>query len=217
MTTPTTRSFLRAAALVSIAFLAACSDTAGSDGGTDTPIVDASGDTASDIATDRADVTMDTAMDVAEDVPVSDTPATDAPVIDSPAPDAPVRDASHDDANDASSSCSPSQPCHPYFCGCGSCNPADIICVSDSRSCPLACPISCPELATTVCECTGGSCAVVHSDGGTASDGGGGTAGSSCMGDGDCMSGLLCCYPCGIPGCTNQCMAPMGGHCPLFP
>lgn len=33
-----------------------------------------------------------------------------------------------------------------------------------------------------------------------------------------CPAGLLCCYPCGIPGCQNRCMPPASnGHCPLFP
>jgi hypothetical protein len=34
-----------------------------------------------------------------------------------------------------------------------------------------------------------------------------------------CAPGLLCCYPCGIPGCQNQCMQPdpNTNMCPLFP
>ena len=33
-----------------------------------------------------------------------------------------------------------------------------------------------------------------------------------------CACGLLCCYPCGIPGCAFQCMPPdpKTGECPLF-
>jgi len=34
-----------------------------------------------------------------------------------------------------------------------------------------------------------------------------------------CAIGLRCCYPCGIPGCENQCMPPdpVSGECPLMP
>jgi hypothetical protein len=31
------------------------------------------------------------------------------------------------------------------------------------------------------------------------------------------MAGLLCCYPCGVAGCHNQCMAPVQGRCPMIP
>jgi hypothetical protein len=41
---------------------------------------------------------------------------------------------------------------------------------------------------------------------------------SSCASDADCPASQLCCYPCGIPGCTNQCTPIVaGGHCPLLP
>jgi hypothetical protein len=45
----------------------------------------------------------------------------------------------------------------------------------------------------------------------------GGIEGSHCQTDGDCKSGLKCCYPCGIPGCAFQCTKPLGGDCPMFP
>jgi len=34
-----------------------------------------------------------------------------------------------------------------------------------------------------------------------------------------CAKGLLCCYPCGVPDCENQCMKPdpNTNECPLFP
>lgn len=32
-----------------------------------------------------------------------------------------------------------------------------------------------------------------------------GSAGDPCSGSTDCGAGLSCCYPCGIPGCTNVC------------
>jgi hypothetical protein len=43
-------------------------------------------------------------------------------------------------------------------------------------------------------------------------------AGGACTSDVECTPGTKCCYPCGIPGCTNQCIAvPAGGSCPLYP
>jgi len=45
-----------------------------------------------------------------------------------------------------------------------------------------------------------------------------GGLGAACASDVDCTPGLLCCYPCGIPGCTpNRCTAPMNGRCPMYP
>lgn len=41
--------------------------------------------------------------------------------------------------------------------------------------------------------------------------------------DGVCGTGLVCCYPCGIPGCDSVCQAPCDGGpgceggCPLLP
>jgi hypothetical protein len=41
---------------------------------------------------------------------------------------------------------------------------------------------------------------------------------TTCHSDEECPTGQLCCYPCGIEGCENICMAPWGktGECPLF-
>jgi hypothetical protein len=40
----------------------------------------------------------------------------------------------------------------------------------------------------------------------------------TCTTDNDCTGGLKCCYPCGIPDCSNVCMTPdRNGECPLFP
>lgn len=41
--------------------------------------------------------------------------------------------------------------------------------------------------------------------------------GSVCTQDADCANGLLCCYPCGIPGCENQCTVPVDNMCLLVP
>jgi hypothetical protein len=40
----------------------------------------------------------------------------------------------------------------------------------------------------------------------------------TCTDQFQCPGGLLCCYPCGIPGCQNRCTPPANnGHCPLIP
>jgi hypothetical protein len=40
---------------------------------------------------------------------------------------------------------------------------------------------------------------------------------SSCASDADCAGGQRCCYPCGIPGCSNVCTTVSNGQCPAFP
>lgn len=40
---------------------------------------------------------------------------------------------------------------------------------------------------------------------------------TTCTSSSQCPSGQLCCYPCGIDGCSFTCMTPMNGHCPRFP
>lgn len=37
-----------------------------------------------------------------------------------------------------------------------------------------------------------------------------------CTTHADCPTGKLCCYPCGVPDCSNVCMTPVRGRCPLF-
>lgn len=45
-----------------------------------------------------------------------------------------------------------------------------------------------------------------------------GGVGSACTQDAECSGGLKCCYPCGIPGCSNLCMQPSkNGQCPMIP
>lgn len=47
---------------------------------------------------------------------------------------------------------------------------------------------------------------------------GGKGEGVACGGDSECQGGLKCCYPCGVPGCQDQCTAVDGnGECPAFP
>jgi hypothetical protein len=40
---------------------------------------------------------------------------------------------------------------------------------------------------------------------------------TGCTSNDQCPAGKLCCYPCGIDGCTNMCITPIKGHCPHFP
>jgi hypothetical protein len=39
---------------------------------------------------------------------------------------------------------------------------------------------------------------------------------TGCTSNDQCPRGTLCCYPCGIDGCTNQCVTPIKGRCPLY-
>ncbi|MBI5514811.1 MAG: hypothetical protein HY909_13635 [Deltaproteobacteria bacterium] len=174
-------------------------------------------DTGVDTGTDRPSV------DTTPDRPAMDTAVDTAPdrsLVDS-APDRSMMDTVVDTGTDrpsvdTGSACFPFLPCRAYWCGCGRCNPAEITCVGDVRGCPLACPGVCPELATTACHCVGGTC-TREAPGVDA--GGGGGPGAECRSGGDCALGLLCCYPCGIPGCRNRCSPPdpRTGRCPFFP
>jgi hypothetical protein len=38
-----------------------------------------------------------------------------------------------------------------------------------------------------------------------------------CVTNADCPTGQLCCYPCGIDGCSRACTKPLRGRCPLYP
>lgn len=225
-------------ALAALITVSGCSSNNTTDGG-------------ADVATDRGSG-GDAALDVPADRPGADAPGVDVALDTPPADeglDAPAdttADVRADGAGDAVSldapadapvACSPSTPCHPFICACGRCDPSAIICVADSRGCPMACAMSCPELATTVCRCEGGACVRgggasdgggagdggSAGDSGGASDGGGagdaGGVGATCSSSDMCGPGLLCCYPCGIPGCMNRCMPPdpSTGRCPLFP
>jgi hypothetical protein len=40
---------------------------------------------------------------------------------------------------------------------------------------------------------------------------------TTCTSSAQCPSGQLCCYPCGIDGCSFVCTKPMNGHCPRYP
>ncbi len=42
-------------------------------------------------------------------------------------------------------------------------------------------------------------------------------AATSCTSNSQCPTGTLCCYPSGIPGCHDECVTPVDGHCPRYP
>jgi hypothetical protein len=71
----------------------------------------------------------------------------------------------------------------------------------------------CCNSACGICGPAGGPCPNINCVG----TGGGNGVGQTCTQNSDCASGLLCCYPCGTAGCTNQCMQPgPNGACPMF-
>ena len=98
----------------------------------------------------------------------------------------------------------------------------------------LQCPAVCSTTTTTQCqtfqdctdpgdcECQSGMCTCVTLPTTTTTTPTTTTLsanpGAACESDAQCTGGLKCCYPCGIPGCSNECTAPdAGGSCPLFP
>lgn len=101
--------------------------------------------------------------------------------------------------------CVPSMACtHDFapFCSCRG------VTVFGSSSCP-------PEPYAIRGACPATDAGVADSG---SRDAGGGSMGDLCDMHLDCMTGLLCCYPCGIPGCHNRCIPPTpAGICPFFP
>ncbi len=77
---------------------------------------------------------------------------------------------------------------------------------SGGESAPQAC---CYPVRDASADGATADAAATHGDAG---------AGSECTMSSECADGLLCCYPCGIPGCTNRCTAVAPGEsCPLLP
>jgi hypothetical protein len=161
----------------------------------------------SDVPPDRAfdtglsDAAIDRAFDVGS--------AVDTLVSDSrPVPDAPATDT-------GSIRCASDGECFAQYCGCTACTIDQVVCgtTATMSSCALGCPGAppCPYIANVTCGCIAGSCAVT-------SRGGSGGAGTPCTASTDCLSGLLCCYPCGVAGCETVCtdVGP-AGTCPMPP
>lgn len=122
----------------------------------------------------------DAGGDVA-DTTVTDTGASDTGASDGAdgAVDAPV-DVPRDSA-DAGDTALP--PCKPFWCGCGTCVAADIVCTRSSAGCPLGCPTGpCPETSKDgVCTSEGDRCV----RNGIAGD-------PACLSDADCPPGRCC-------------------------
>lgn len=100
-------------------------------------------------------------------------------------------------------------PVAPQYCGCdGRTIQQTSACLPDR---PYRAMGACPDAGPVDAGSADASADV------TASDGGGLPLGAECTGGATCAAGLLCCYPCGIPGCVNRCSTPLGGRCPLLP
>lgn len=91
------------------------------------------------------------------------------------------------------------------------------VCVKKPGGCPADCPGVCGCDGKQYCNACGAHAAGVDVSGDTSCMGDGG-AGTTCQNDNECSFGLKCCYPCGVPGCQNQCTQPMpNGECPMYP
>lgn len=127
-------------------------------------------DAGADVAdTTVGDTTLDTASDTASDTVADTDGAADVPA------DVPR------DTADGGDTALP--PCKPFWCGCGACVAADIVCTRSSAGCPLGCPSGpCPE-ASKDGVCTGEGDRCVRN----------GIAGEpACLSDADCPPGKCC-------------------------
>jgi hypothetical protein len=113
-------------------------------------------------------------------------------------------------------------PCpEGYYCdfppGCGVADETGI-CVKTPEVCDDDCPGVCGCDGQLYCNACMANAAGIDTSNGTECSAGDGGAGTVCGSDFQCAAGLKCCYPCGIPGCENQCMTPWAnGECPMFP
>jgi hypothetical protein len=101
--------------------------------------------------------------------------------------------------------------------GCGAPG-AEGVCMEKPQACDADCPGVCGCDGKFYCNVCGANAAGTNASDSKACLGGDGGNGSPCPNGNECNAGLLCCYPCGVQGCENQCMPPgPGGNCPLFP
>jgi hypothetical protein len=116
--------------------------------------------------------------------------ATDSSVVDTGVIDTSVSDTGHTDAADAGKTDSAidsapvdAGPCRPFWCGCGTCVAADIICTRSEAGCPLGCPIgACPEMDREgLCVSEGDRCVRTGID-----------APIACLTTADCPPGQCC-------------------------
>lgn len=101
------------------------------------------------------------------------------------------------------------------------CGPAPCrgTCKESPASCPTAeCLGVCGEDGKAYCNACEAHKAGVDDVAGDSCNLSGKKVGETCQNDPECQGGLKCCYPCGIAGCENQCMAPdQSGECPALP
>ena len=100
--------------------------------------------------------------------------------------------------------------------GCGA--PGSMgVCQTRPQGCTADCPGVCGCDGQFYCNvCDANAMGVDTGDSTSCSPGDGGQN-TGCSSDFDCQSGLKCCYPCGIPGCSNACIPPdSSGQCPMF-
>lgn len=97
----------------------------------------------------------------------------------------------------------PCQDCVADWCGCGQCDPSDIVCTKTPLACPLGCPSACEAQADVKCGCAGDRCVFVSPTRAT----------PACYQTADCPPGMCCggrdagffgrgrCVTEGSPGC----------------
>jgi hypothetical protein len=92
------------------------------------------------------------------------------------------------------------------------------VCVKRPEGCPEDCPGVCGCDGNFHCNACSAQAAGVDVSDDKSCLGSDGGVGKACAGDAECPGGLKCCYPCGMPGCQNECMPPMpDGSCPAYP
>ncbi|HEV3189368.1 MAG TPA: hypothetical protein VGY54_02665 [Polyangiaceae bacterium] len=140
-------------------------------------------------------------------------------------PDAASASGSSGSVSSGSSSCPTAQPMDGKACtGSTVCEYGHATCCGIASSF-MTCKcqpggFSCYQTVECNFICPGSADASSDADAsGRASDtgAGDGAPGTQCGAAAECMAGLLCCYPCGVAGCHNQCMAPVQGRCPMIP
>ncbi len=80
------------------------------------------------------------------DTATVDTSVADSAVVDTGSGET-TADATADAAADTSVTVDTAEPCKPFWCGCGTCVAAEIVCTRAPAGCPLGCPSGpCPEM-----------------------------------------------------------------------
>jgi hypothetical protein len=104
-----------------------------------------------------------------------------------------------------------------YGGGCAM-DDASGVCKKRPQGCTADCPGACGCDGKFYCNGCAAHATGMDTDPTATCNPGDAGAGTACQSDNECQPGLKCCYPCGIPGCQNSCMAPdPSGQCPMFP